>query len=173
MKRTAAVVIAGVLLLSGCSTDSGGSDALSLGDTKSAAQLWRNTISGKISSDITAAISNVTDASETCDGDSKGLMRLWRSTALTELTADAAGKVDLIQQSISGAFVSKGWDSTSEQLSDTSTLVKLENPTSLATIEITSTAAEDGAGATIYVNIAGPCVETDGPGSDELKQLGE
>lgn len=166
--------VALTLALGACSAapvDSG--PTLSLADTKSSAQLNRNTISGKISAEITAEVSQVTDASETCESDPQGLMRLWRSTALTELTQEASGKLATIQQSISGAFVSKGWESASKALSETSTIVTLTNPGSLAKIEITGTEATSTSGATVYVNITGPCVKTDGPGSAELKALGE
>lgn len=176
--RTALIglsTVALVLTLGACSAvpaDSG--PTLSLANTKSTAQLNRNTISGKISAEITASVSGVTDASEACDNDPDGFMRRWRSTALTELTAEGSAKLDLIQQSIAGAFVSKGWEQTSKDLSDTENLISLKNPGSQATIDITATAAvEGGSGATIYVDITGPCVKTAGPGSDELKTLGE
>lgn len=163
------------IALSGCAADETAEATLSLADTKSAAQLIRNTISGQISPEITAAVTDVTDASETCNSDSKSLMRLWRSTARTELTPDAANKVTTIQQTIAGSFVSKGWTSESEKLSDSSTIVTLTNPSSLAVIAITATDDDDGVGtgATLLVNIAGPCVKTDGLGSAELQQLGE
>lgn len=161
--------------LSGCAAAETAEATLSLADTKSTAQLVRNAISGQISPEITAAVTDVTDASETCNSDSTGLMRLWRSTARTELTPDAATKVTLIQQTIAGSFVSKGWTSESVKLSDSETIVTLTNPSSLAVIDITATTDDDGVGtgATIFVDIAGPCVKTDGPGSAELQQLGE
>jgi hypothetical protein len=175
MKRTAAVLLAGVLLLTGCAAESSASATPSLADTKRSAQLVRNTIAGQISPDITANISEVTDKSETCQSDPKGIMRLWRSTSLTELTPEAASKVTLIQQTIEGTYVSKGWTSETKPVSGQSTKVTLTNPSSLAVIEITATTDVDsvGTGATLLVNIAGPCVKTDGPGSDELKKIGE
>jgi hypothetical protein len=168
---TAVVILAA--LLSGCASD--GPTGISLAQTKSTAQLQRNTISGQISPDITASVTRVSDASESCDGDSTRKMRLWRSTALIELVPEAASKITLIQQSIAGTFVSKGWDQTSETVSKDTTLITLTNPNSLAVIELTAVTNEDGIGmgANIFVNIAGPCVKTDGPGSDELRQLGE
>jgi hypothetical protein len=168
---TAAVLLA--VLLTGCAAEE--PTGITLADTKSTAQLQRNTISGQISPDITESVTRVTDASESCGDDSTRHMRLWRSTALTVLKPEAAGKVRLIQQSIEGAFVSKGWDSASEALSKDTTLVTLTNPSSLAVIEITAVTNVDGIGmgANIYVNIAGPCVTTDGPGSAELAELGE
>ena len=169
---TAAVI---AIAVSGCAAAETAEATLSLADTKSAAQLVRNTISGQISPEITAAVTDVTDASETCNSDSKSLMRLWRSTARTELTPDAANKVTTIQQTIAGSFVSKGWTSESVKLSDSETIVTLTNPNSLAVIDITAVTDDDGVGtgATIFVDIAGPCVKTDGPGSAELQQLGE
>ena len=163
------------IALSGCAAAETAEATLSLAETKSAAQLVRNSISGQISPEITAAVTDVTDASETCNSDSKSLMRLWRSTARTELTPDAANKVMTIQQTIAGSFVSKGWTSESVKLSDSETIVTLTNPNSLAVIDITAMTDDDGVGtgATIFVDIAGPCVKTDGPGSAELQQLGE
>ena len=168
------VIVAAIAVgISGCAAADTAEATLSLAETKSAAQLVRNSISGQISPEITAAVTDVTDASETCNSDSKSLMRLWRSTARTELTPDAAGKVMTIQQTIAGSFVSKGWTSESVKLSDSSTIVTLTNPSSLAVIDITATTDDDGVGtgATIFVDIAGPCVKTDGPGSAELQQL--
>lgn len=169
---TASALVA-LALLSGCSeTKPAG---VTLADTKSNAQLQRNTISGKISPDITASVTRVTDASEACNGDETRKMRLWRSTALTELTPEAAGEITRILQSISGSYVSEGWSSSSESPSKDTTVVTLVNPKSLAVIELTAVTNEDGIGmgANLFVNIAGPCVMTDGPGSAELAALGE
>lgn len=167
-----AVAIA--VLLGGCAADDS-AGTVTLAATKSTAQLQRNTISGQISPDITASVTRVTDASESCGGDDTRHMRLWRSTALIELVPEAADQITRIQQSISGSFASKGWDSASEAVTKDTTLVTLTNPNSLAVIELTAVTNVDGIGmgANLYVNIAGPCVKTDGPGSAELEQLGE
>lgn len=162
-----------VMSLAGCAAEE--PQGITLADTKSYAQLQRNTISGQISPEVTASVTRVTDASESCgEGDSRD-MRLWRSTALTELVPEAADKVTLIQQSIAGGYVSKGWEQTSEELAKDTTLITLTNPSSLAVIELTAVTNADGIGmgANLFVNIAGPCVQTDGPGSAELKDLGE
>jgi hypothetical protein len=165
--------VAALMLLTACSDPE--PTGITLADTKSYAQLQRNTISGQISPDITESITRVTDASESCDGDESREMRLWRSTALTELTPEAAGEITRILQSISGAYVSEGWTSDSEAVSRDTTVVTLVNPGSLAIIELTAVTNEDGIGmgANLFVNIAGPCVKTDGPGSAELAELGE
>ncbi len=156
--KTAPIGIAAavlVLALSACSA-SPSSTGLSLADTKGSAQLTRNTISGQISSDITASISEVTDASEACGDDNDGLNRLWRSTALTELVPAATTKVTAIQQTIQGSFVSKGWESVSEPVGDDSVLVTLTNPDSLAVIKITAKKGTEDSASTIYVDITGP-----------------
>jgi len=167
-----AVVIA--MMLGGCASDESAGE-VTLAATKSTAQLQRNTISGQISPDITASVTRVTDASESCGNDETRHMRLWRSTALIELVPEAADKITIIQETIEGTFVSKGWESTSDAMSKDTTLVTLTNPNSLAVIELTAVTNVDGIGmgANLYVNIAGPCVKTDGPGSAELAQLGE
>ena len=169
----ASIAAVAAILLSGCSdTESAG---ITLAETKSYAQLQRNTISGQISPDITESVTRVTDASESCDGDDTRNMRLWRSTAQTELTSEAAGEITRILQSITGAYVSEGWKSQSEVLSTDTTFVSLVNPSSLAVIELTAVTNVDGIGmgANLFVDIAGPCVKTDGPGSAELADLGE
>ena len=162
------------MMLGGCASDESAGE-VTLAATKSTAQLQRNTISGQISPDITASVTRVTDASESCGNDETRHMRLWRSTALIELVPEAADKITIIQETIEGTFVSKGWESTSDAMSKDTTLVTLTNPNSLAVIELTAVTNVDGIGmgANLYVNIAGPCVKTDGPGSAELAQLGE
>ena len=170
----ASVMIA--VSLSGCAADTNSGDGSpTLLETKQAAQLLRNQVSGQLSAGSTESISKVRDASEACDGDAEGLHRLWRSTTQTELTPEHASEVNEIVQNISGKFVSKGWNTSTKELSDSSVLVTLENDNSLAVIEITAAedADGDGDGATIFVDVTGPCVLTDGPGSDELAVLGE
>ena len=176
MRATGIVVaiLAVSIGLTGCAGDSNGA-SLSLLDTKLAVQLLRNTVSGQVSSASTADVSQVDDASEKCDGETEGLMRMWRSTALTELTAERSGNVKAMVQTIAGGLTAKGWTSNAEQKNDSKYTVELENPDAIGVIRITSTEDVEGdtTGGTIFVEVTGPCVKTDGPGSDELRQLGE
>ena len=171
-----AAILVSALLLCGCAASpAAGGGAVTLLDTKLTAQLLRNNVTGQVSSSAIKDISQVSDASEACDDDPDGFMRMWRSTALTELTAERASKVSAIAQTISGTLAVKGWEPKGEYVSDTSQVVTLTNPNSLATIQITTTedGDGDGRGAMIFVDVTGPCVATDGPGSDELAVLGE
>ena len=160
--------------LSGCAGDSS-DGSLSLLDTKLAVQLLRNTVSGQVSSASTEDVSQVDDASEACEDDADGFMRMWRSTALTELTAERSGNVKAMVQTIAGGLTAKGWTSDAEQKNDSKYTVELENPNAIGVIRITSTEDVEGddLGGTIFVEVTGPCVKTDGPGSDELTQVGE
>lgn len=179
IKTLSATAIATLLVtvaLTGCATDSASNDgSATLLDTKLAAQLLRNSISGQLSPESTAEVTQVEDASEACEADDGGLMRMWRSTALTELTAEPGAKVKAIVETMSGGLVAKGWTSTADQKNVSKFTVELENPNSTGLIRITSTEDIEGdtTGATIFVEVTGPCVKTDGPGSDELKKLGE
>ena len=178
MTKTLSGLAVGTLLLAvgltGCAGDSNDGSA-SLLDTKLAVQLLRNTVSGQVSPDSTEGVSQVDDASEACEGDADGLMRMWRSAALTELTAERSTNVKAMVQTISGGLVSKGWTSHAEQKNDSKFTVELENPNAIGLIRITSTEDIEGddLGGTIFVEVTGPCVKTDGPGSDELRLLGE
>jgi len=162
-----------VLGLTGCVAVTG-DDTLTLLDTKLAAQLLRNQVSGEVSSASTEEVSQVADASEACGGDATGVTRKWRSTALIELTTEGAGEVQSIVQTISGGLVAKGWSADPSWPSYTTFRVTLDKRDSPALIYITATeGSADGAGATIFVEAVGPCVNTDGPGSHELEVLGE
>lgn len=160
--------------VSGCAGETS-DGSVTLLDTKLAVQLLRNTVSGQVSSASTEDVSQVDDASEACDDDTEGLMRMWRSTALTELTAERSENVKAMVQTIAGGLTAKGWTSDAEQKNDSKYTVRLENPNAIGVIRITSTEDVEGdtTGGTIFVEVTGPCVKTDGPGSDELKQLGE
>lgn len=171
-----AVAIALALALSSCAQspepDQGGTSILNV---KRAVQLERNGFTGQISPDITASISDVEDMSVACGTGTDGLMRTWRSTALTELDPEHASKADAISKTLTGSYVAVGWTSTAEQIDDSSFRVTLTKDDSLAKLVVTTTedANGDGLGATIHVEVTGPCVLTDGPGSDELAELGE
>ena len=177
-KTLSATVVATLLIaltLTGCADSSSSDGSATLLDTKLAVQLLRNTVSGQVSPDSTEGVTQVEDASEACDGDADGLLRMWRSTAMTELTAERGAKVKAIVETIAGGLVAKGWTSTADQKNDSKFTMELENPNAIGLIRITSTEdiVGDTTGATIFVEVTGPCVMTDGPGSDELRVLGE
>jgi hypothetical protein len=165
-----AIAIASSLLLGGCSILPTEDAGISLADTKASVQLMRNAVTGKVSADVTKAVTDVGDGSVGC-GDE--LNRRWHSTALIELLPDASSKIDLIAQTIQGSFVSKGWDSDAKPAGAGTTIYSLTSADASSTIDLTVTeqSASDKDGATIFVEILGTCVLTDGPGSDELARL--
>ena len=163
-----AIALASTLALSGCaaSEDSG----ISLADSKASVQLMRNNVTGKVSDDLTKEVTQVGDGSIGC-GDE--FNRKWYSTALIELLPDSSTKLDRIAQTIQGAFVAKGWDTDATSGGAGITIYSLTSADGQSAIDLTTTEqSETGKdGATIFVEINGPCVLTDGPGSDELAQL--
>jgi hypothetical protein len=162
------IALASTVALGGCtaSDDTG----ISLADTKSSVQLMRNDVTGKVSDEVTKEVTEVGDGSVGC-GDE--FNRRWRSTALIELLPDSSSKIDAIAQTLQGLFVAKGWVSGAKPGGDGITIYKLTSPDAQSTIDLTATElGESGKdGATIHVEINGPCVLTEGPGSDELARL--
>jgi hypothetical protein len=161
-----------VLLLAGCAgtAESGNSGEPRLVDTKSPVQLLRNDATGLVDDADIASIRKEVDQSEPCYTEEKnpgGLIRQWKSSVELVL-ADGTDRVAIMDKLVT-SFTDQGW--TSEELSNTADLwyVTLSSDSSLATIEISST--ELSVVSIIRVISTGPCVETDGPDSDEVKSL--
>jgi hypothetical protein len=173
--RTAALTLAtaSALILSGCAAEAPATTTLTITETKSSVQLMRNAVSGKIDPSYIAEVREVTDKSETCQNDPESKMRLWRSGSVIELNRDDSDNADDIRQAITADYTDQGWRKEVET-SDTQTVVTLINPRSLATIEVTVKEPDPFLenGAIFVIDIAGPCVLTEGPGSAELRRIG-
>ena len=164
------IALGSTLALSGCGASPEQESGISLADTKAVVQLMRNDLTGKVSDEVTKEVTEVGDGSIGCGED---FNRKWYSTALIELLPESSSEVDVIAQSIQDSFVAKGWGSGAESGGAGTTLYSLTSPDAQSTIDLKTTeqAASGKDGATIYVEVNGPCVLTDGPGSDELAQL--
>ncbi|MDM4761423.1 hypothetical protein QT381_00175 [Galbitalea sp. SE-J8] len=165
-----AALVAGVLAsaLAGCSGDDGG---LSLADTKGPAQLLRNSVAGKIPTDMVASQGATEDASQSC-GDN-GVKRSWRSSVLLNMTPDHGSQVFEVLENLGRNLADEGW--TGEESSPSSKIheLLLKSTKSQSVVRLTATLPADSAGngAAVQVAVNGPCVETDGPDSDEVKHL--
>jgi hypothetical protein len=171
----ACLAIGTALALAACSGASPSTDEVeTLAETKPPVQLLRNNVAGHIEHDATEGVTKVEDSSVACD-DPDGLIRMWRSTALLELVADHAENVTATARAMGAELVDHDWTAVETAVSGSALTLELTNPSSRALIRITANedADGDGRGATIFVVVTGPCVTTDGPGSDELAELGE
>lgn len=164
-------LIAPLLLLAlvGCS-NSAPSGATTLAATKSPAQLLRNEITSRIPADMITGDVVQGDASEACDG--KGLVRSWSSTADVPIAASATSELAETTEAIVDSFVDQGWKASTRDASSRLFEHRLTGPNSSADVRITADVGNDeGEGASVLVVVNGPCVVTQGPDSDEVKQL--
>jgi hypothetical protein len=157
------------VLLAGC----GGSDvdASALADTKAPAQLLRNSVSGRVPKADVLKLGAADDKSVGCG--QNGIMRSWLSSQLMFIQPDNSYKIKSILTDVVSSLKLQGW---APELSDASSNIhqaKLKSTKTSSTILITATEASDskGNGATMEVDVTGPCVQTDGPDSDEVKHL--
>ena len=153
------------LLLAGCGSDTGA--ALTLAESKSPVQLLRNEVASRIPQEVVQQVVNE-DYSEACGTDES--IRSWHSTVRLEVGASNAAAVELLIDELSASFEEDGWISTpgNERL-DEKQAVYTRGGTA-AEIHIT---ADDraGVGHAVVVSVSGPCVQTDGPDSDEVTSL--
>jgi hypothetical protein len=165
-----AAIIGGVLasVLAGCSSDDGG---VSLADTKGPAQLLRNSVAGKIPTDLVASQGDTEDNSEACSSD--GVKRSWHSGVLLNLNPDHGSQAFEVLENLGRNLSDDGW--TGEESSPSGKIheLRLTSTRTQSVIRITATlpADSDGNGASVQVAVNGPCVATDGPDSDEVKHL--
>ena len=153
------------LLLAGCGTDTG--VALTLAESKSPVQLLRNEVASRIPQEVVQQVVNE-DYSEACGTDET--IRSWHSAVRLEVGASDAAAVEQLIDELSASFEEDGWISTpgNERL-DEKQAVYTRGGTA-AEIHIT---ADDraGVGHAVVVSVFGPCVQTDGPDSDEVTSL--
>lgn len=162
------VLLATVIAVGGCSTS--GSDVVTLAETKSPAQLLRNEVANRVPAETIAGDAEQSDKSESCDSD--GLVRSWRSSAEFALVSTASDEVERITSELVETFVDQGWAASTREASSRLFEHRLTSDTSSADVRITGNAGDDGGeGASLLIVVNGPCVHTDGPDSDEVKEL--
>jgi hypothetical protein len=154
---------------------------LTLAESKSPAQLLRNTAVSRIPQEDVLNVGTDTDGSEAClseADDPKGIIRRWNSSVDVNLKLPQAPNTETIVDAVLATFTAEGWMSqaiTGSKADNQAHL--LTNGTSntasvsLAQVRIEAIVAGDKASSYIHIEALGPCVVTDGANSAEVKQL--
>jgi predicted small lipoprotein YifL len=156
---------------------------LSLTESKSPAQLLRNTAVSRIPAEVILNAGTDTDGSEAClteAQDPDGVIRRWKSSVDVNLRLPEAPNTEAIVDAVLATFTDEGW------MSQAITGSKADNQAHLLTNETAGTAsvsgaqlrieavvASDEASSFIRVEAIGPCVVTGGASSAEVIDLGK
>lgn len=146
---------------------------LSLAETKSPTQLLRNEAASRIPEDVIEEIVHSQDISSNCitpENDPDGLIRSWDSSVRIGITAAHGAETQSIVDDLAQSFVDQGWDKGTFGVASIIDLTSETSPVSIH-VSVTKADAETGEGGAIQLTASGPCVETDGGESDEVKNL--
>jgi hypothetical protein len=185
----ALLLMLGVGSLSGCATAVAGNipegnyPDLSLADSKTPAQLLRNTAVGRIPEDVVLNVGTDLDGSIAClteEEDPDGLIRQWSSSIDVNIKQSQAINTEQIVKDVVATFTDAGWmgQATSGSTSDGHATL-LTNGTATADgvdsvrVRIEPVISGDKATAFIHVEATGPCVVTGGASSKEVIDLGK
>lgn len=164
------------LVLSGCAGATGagsGEVNATLTETKSVAQLLRNEAASRLPHIVVKAVNETVDVSEGCKSvgeDPDGRIRSWMSTTTILLTNSQSARIATVSATLAQSFVDQGWVESHTD-SENQTLIALSSETSLAHIEFSVEPKAKGQEPAIRITTTGPCVETDGAESDEVRKL--
>ncbi|TBN57275.1 hypothetical protein EYE40_07615 [Glaciihabitans arcticus] len=135
-------------------------EGVTLAETKSPAQLLRNTVADNIPQDMVESIGATVDKSRGCGYNDS--VRQWLSSVTMSVQQDALIASDTLVKELG----KQGW--TAKKLESSSSLGEwtLKADMVSSALKITTTSEHD-----IEIAVAGPCVKTAGPESDEVKAL--
>ena len=142
---------------------------LTLAQSKSPVQLLRNEAASRVPDGLVAEVENVSDGSTNCrsaEVDPEALQRSWKSSVRMVLVPGA--DLDLMLSKLYVSFLEDGWE---QGTFGSDSIVEFTRDSSVATIHISARKATDDKPAEVQVQVAGPCVMTDGEGSDEVVNL--
>lgn len=142
---------------------------MTLAQSKSPVQLLRNEAASRVPAALVAEVENVSDGSTNCrsaEVDPDGLERSWKSSVRIVLVPDA--DLEMMLSKLYVSFLEDGWE---QGTFGSDSIVEFTRDDSVANIHITARAASDDKPAEVQVQVAGPCVTTDGEGSDEVVKL--
>lgn len=176
--------------LTGCGGAAPGSEVpagnypdLTLAESKSPAQLLRNTAVSRIPTEVILNVGTDTDGSEAClttEEDPNGTIRRWNSSVDVNLRLPEAPNTDAIVASVISSFTDEGWMAQSITGSTANNQAHLlTNGTSetasvsLAQVRVEGIITGDKTSSFIRIEAIGPCVVTDGENSSEVTQLGK
>ena len=116
-------------------------------------------------------MTNTEDESLPCEKDPK--IRAWNSGVTVAFDDAHQDMTKPTAQAIINGFKEKGWTPEIENYTD-GLSVRLSKPGSVSVIHVQSVPADasgKGHGAQVVIVVTGPCVQTDGPDSPEVKTL--
>ena len=156
---------------------------LTLAESKSPAQLLRNTAVSRIPPEVVLNEGTNTDGSEAClteKEDPKGYIRRWKSTIDVNLRLPEAPNTETIVDTVLATFTDDGWMAqavTGSKADNQAHLLTNETAgtasVSLAQLRIEAIVASDKASSFIHIEAIGPCVVTGGADSTEVTDLGK
>lgn len=160
-----------VLVLSACApTTAEGTDGRTLAETKSPVQLLRNDAASRVDEAAITESRGEVDGSIACLDEvdnPDGLVRQWISGIELVLTEEA--DLTAVSGALVDSFVTGGWEEQNLSSGESFALTILSTKSSVAQVQIEASAESDG--GLIRVTSTGPCVTTDGPDSDEVRDL--
>lgn len=170
-KSVACMTVALSLAFTGAACSGPSDTAQTLAQTKSPTQLLRNQ-GASYFDDVAEGDPVTSDKSEGCrtaDEDPDGLVRRWVSSVDLTMSATLTESIDDLPYRLVDPFTEKDWIVAYEAARE----IGLTSQKTASTIQITPQAGADGtmAGGHVVIVAFGPCVDTDGADSDEVKQL--
>jgi len=144
---------------------------VTLSSTKAPAQLLRNEVASRVPPAIVESLGDTEDSSVGCGND--GMRRSWRSSVLMFVEPGSAWRIEAVADDVVKSLTDEAWTAKVNNDSATITQTTLKNPKTNAVISLQTTKPVDekGNGSTLAISADGPCVDTDGPDSDEVKKL--
>lgn len=169
-QRREAIILALAVVLGCCACTATDTSAygMSLAETKSPVQLLRNESVLRLPSTQVASVES-TDTSIACDGDDS--IRSWESTATITLTEAASDDLELAMATLARSFEEDGWVVSPGNERESEEQAVLTSGTSAADIRLIAHEHTESSAATLTIEAAGPCVQTDGADSEEVRQL--
>jgi len=175
----AAITLVG---LTACSSGPSTGNGPTLADTKSPVQLLRNEAASRIPPATIASVTETLDVSVRCRTESEdpvGLRRSWHSDAQVTVEAASVWRVDAIVDGLGQSFVDQGWTLTPIDAGGRIHAIELSREGSTSEIRVSAHRPDAAAPlasdatdpVTIDLELHGPCVETEGPQSAEVKKL--
>ena len=167
-RTVSSLALAGTLafLATGCGVDAD-SSTLTLAESKSPVQLLRNEVATRIPSMIIHGAVNE-DFSEACGDDES--IRSWHSSVRLDIGASDSTDAESIVNDLTASFEKDGWIPAPVLEGPEQKQAVYTKSGTAAEIHITAENGDEFE-KTVLVSVFGPCVQTDGPESDEVTSL--
>ena len=156
-----------VLTVAACSTSP---QQIRLVDTKGPVQLLRNEAWFRLPALMVKGDSDTTDVSVACKGAESGRLRYWTSSTIALLNNSFAPRAVVLADDLATSFEQQGWAVERDE-AGVATVTTLTRPESFAVIEIEARTKTTEHRASVRITTSGPCVETDGADSAEVRLL--